>query len=76
MAIRELGGALALPEADLERLTAVGRVVVGAGGGGGAGPAPRRGSKLASPRWRALAVLAREAAGLPRHLSQHSGAWW
>ena len=30
-------------------------------------------AKLASPRWRALAVLAREAAGLPRHLSQHSG---
>ena len=30
-------------------------------------------AKLASPRWRALAFLAREAAGLPRHLSQHSG---
>ena len=26
-----------------------------------------------SPRWRRLAVLAREAWGLPRHLSQHPG---
>jgi error-prone DNA polymerase len=74
MAVRELGKALALPEADLERLarlsdgwssaTAVEEELARLPGG----PA-----KLASPRWRALAFLAREAAGLPRHLSQHSG---
>jgi error-prone DNA polymerase len=29
--------------------------------------------RAASPRWRALALLVREAAGLPRHVTQHSG---
>ncbi len=74
MAIRELGGALALPEADLERLTRL------SDGWSSARAVeeelarlPDGEAKLASPRWRALAVLAREAAGLPRHLSQHSG---
>ena len=74
MAIRELGGALALPSADIERLTAI------ADGWSAAGELEERirelpdgERKLASPRWRALAFLAREAAGLPRHLSQHSG---
>ncbi|WP_217915669.1 DNA polymerase III subunit alpha [Miltoncostaea marina] len=74
MAIRELGAALALPEADIERLArlsdgwssarAVEEEIV---------RLPDGAAKLASPRWRALAYLAREAAGLPRHLSQHSG---
>jgi error-prone DNA polymerase len=74
MAIRELGGALALPEADLERLVRL------ADGWSSARAVeeelerlPDGPAKLASPRWRALAFLAREAAGLPRHLSQHSG---
>ena len=30
-------------------------------------------SRGGSPRWQALVELAREAAGLPRHVSQHSG---
>ena len=74
MAIRQLGGALALPEADLERLVRL------ADGWSSADAVeeelarlPDGPAKLASPRWRALAFLAREAAGLPRHLSQHSG---
>ena len=29
--------------------------------------------RAASPRWRALRELAREASGLPRHVSQHPG---
>lgn len=74
MAIRELGGALALPEADLERLARM------SDGWSSAGAVqeellrlPDGEAKLESPRWRALAFLAAEAAGLPRHLSQHSG---
>ncbi len=74
MAIRQLGAALALPEADLERLARL------ADGWSSADAVeeelarlPDGPAKLASPRWRALAFLAREAAGLPRHLSQHSG---
>ena len=74
MAIRELGKALALPEADLERLTKL--------SDGWSSPdaleeemrrLPDGDRKLESPRWRALVDLAKEAAGLPRHLSQHSG---
>jgi error-prone DNA polymerase len=74
MAIRQLGAALALPEADLERLARLSdgwssaRAVEEELARLPDGPA-----KLASPRWRALAFLARQAAGLPRHLSQHSG---
>ena len=74
MAIRQLGAALALPEADLERLVRL------SDGWSSAGAVeeelarlPDGRAKLESPRWRALAALAREAAGLPRHLSQHSG---
>ena len=74
MAIRELGKALALPAADIERLARQ--------ADGWSSPTaleeellrlPDGERKLRSPRWRALAFLAREAAGLPRHLSQHSG---
>ena len=74
MAIRQLGAALALPEADLERLVRL------ADGWSSADAVeeelarlPDGEAKLASPRWRALTFLAREAAGLPRHLSRHSG---
>ena len=74
MAIRELGKVLALPPADIERLSRQ--------ADGWSSPTaleeellrlPDGEHKLRSPRWRALAFLAREAAGLPRHLSQHSG---
>jgi error-prone DNA polymerase len=71
-AIRDLGKALGLPFAELERLA---RVTEGN---------PRRveeeiarlpdgEAKLRSRRWRALGVLAREIGGLPRHISQHPG---
>ena len=74
MAIRELGKVLALPPADIERLSRQ--------ADGWSSPTaleeellrlPDGEHKLRSPRWRALAFLAREASGLPRHLSQHSG---
>jgi len=74
MAIRELGKALALPEADLTRLSRL------ADGWSSANDLrqellrlPDGAAKLRSPRWRALIFLAAQAAGLPRHLSQHSG---
>lgn len=74
MAVRELGGALALPDADIERLS---RLADGWSRAEELDDELRRlpdgEAKLASSRWRALAFLAREAAGLPRHLSQHSG---
>jgi error-prone DNA polymerase len=71
-AIRDIGKALGLPPAELERLA---RLTEGS---------PRRvaeeierlpgaESKLRSSRWRALGELAAEIGGLPRHLSQHPG---
>jgi error-prone DNA polymerase len=71
-AIRDIGKALGLPPAELERLA---RVTEGN---------PRRvteeiehlpgaEAKLRSSRWRSLGELCTEIAGLPRHLSQHPG---
>ena len=72
-AVRDLGKALGLPPGEIERVAGVADVysrgdeverdiaeAIGAG-------------RAASPRWRCLARLAREAWGLPRHLSQHPG---
>src|SRR5947208_2637819 len=71
-AIRDVGKALGLPHAELERLA---RITEGN---------PRRvaeevvslpdaETKLRSPRWRAFCELCREIGGLPRHASQHPG---
>jgi error-prone DNA polymerase len=71
-AIRDIGKALGLPYAELERLA---RLTDGN---------PKRvaeelkrlpdgAAKLHSRRWRALGELSAEIAGLPRHISQHPG---
>ena len=71
-AIRDVGKALGLPFAELERLA---RLTDGS---------PRRvreelaklpdgEAKLDSPRWQAFTELCGEIGGLPRHLSQHPG---
>jgi error-prone DNA polymerase len=71
-AIRDVGKALGLPFAELERLA---RLTDGS---------PRRvreelaklpdgEAKLDAPRWRAFTELCGEIGGLPRHLSQHPG---
>ena len=72
-AIRDVGKALGLPYAELERLARVSdgwnarrvaeelKLVPGLAG------------KADSPRWRAFADATREIAGLPRHISQHPG---
>ncbi len=72
-AIRDLGKALGLPAAEIERVAGV--VDVHARGeeverdiGEAIGP-----GRASTPRWRWLARLAREAWGLPRHASQHPG---
>jgi error-prone DNA polymerase len=72
-AIRDVGKALGLPYADLERLARLSdgwnarrvaeelRLV------------PGMAEKADSPRWRAFAEATYEIAGLPRHVSQHPG---
>jgi error-prone DNA polymerase len=72
-AIRDVGKALGLPFAELERLA---RVSDGWSAGRVAEELallPDHERRLLSPRWRAFAELTREIAGLPRHISQHPG---
>jgi error-prone DNA polymerase len=71
-AIRDIGKALGLPYAELERLARLTdgnpkRVV------DELHRLPDGEAKLRSRRWRALGELAGEIAGLPRHISQHPG---
>ena len=72
-AVRDLGKVLGLPPGEIERVAGVADVYA-------RGTEIERDiaevlgeSRAATPRWRWLARLAREAWGLPRHLSQHSG---
>jgi error-prone DNA polymerase len=72
-AIRDVGKALGLPHAELERLA---RVTDGWNAHGVAeevGALPDAERKLLSKRWRAFQFLTGEIAGLPRHVSQHPG---
>ena len=71
-AVRELGKALGLPPTEIER---VARSVDGwAGENFESDVEVAVGGKRAdSTRWKALVRLVREAWGLPRHASQHSG---
>jgi error-prone DNA polymerase len=72
-AIRDVGKALGLPYAELERIA---RVSDGWNAKRVAEELqllPDADRKLLSPRWRAFAELCHEIAGLPRHISQHPG---
>jgi error-prone DNA polymerase len=72
-AIRDVGKALGLPYADLERLA---RLTDGWNAQRVAdeiAALPDAATKLRSPRWRAFGALCSEIAGLPRHVSQHPG---
>ncbi len=72
-AIRDVGKALGLPYADLERLA---RLTDGWSAQRIAdeiAALPDAATKLRSPRWRAFGALCAEIAGLPRHISQHPG---
>src|SRR5436190_900473 len=72
-AVRDVGKALGLPFAELERLARVSDGWNAARVGEELLMLPDAQTKLASPRWRAFAELCGEIAGLPRHISQHPG---
>src|SRR5947199_693035 len=72
-AIRDVGKALGLPYADLERLAKLTDGWNPARIGDELLMLPDAEQKLASPRWRAFAELCAEIGGLPRHISQHPG---
>src|SRR5439155_1280429 len=72
-AIRDIGKALGLPFADLERLA---RITDGWNAKRvreELATLPDAERKLRSPRWRAFVELCAEISGLPRHISQHPG---
>ncbi len=72
-AIRDVGKALGLPHAELERLA---RTTDGWDAGAVADEVrklPDGEDKVRSKRWRAFQFLTREIARLPRHVSQHPG---
>ncbi|HEX5245663.1 MAG TPA: error-prone DNA polymerase [Gaiellaceae bacterium] len=72
-AIRDVGKALGLPFADLERLAKLTDGWNAARVAEEVAMLPDAEQKLASPRWRAFAELCAEIGGLPRHISQHPG---
>jgi error-prone DNA polymerase len=72
-AIRDVGKALGLPYADLERLARYSNGWHAEQVGEELLALPDAQTKLASPRWRAFGELCTEIAGLPRHISQHPG---
>jgi error-prone DNA polymerase len=72
-AIRDVGRALGLPYADLERLARLTDGWSAERVGDEIAALPDSERKLTSPRWRAFAELCGEIAGLPRHISQHPG---
>ncbi|MDE3191306.1 MAG: error-prone DNA polymerase [Acidobacteriota bacterium] len=72
-AIRDVGKALGLPSADLERIARLTDGWNAARVSDELAMLPDAQQKLESPRWRAFAELCAEIGGLPRHISQHPG---
>jgi error-prone DNA polymerase len=72
-AIRDVGKALGLPYAELERIARVSDGWNAKRVAEELQVLPDADRKLLSPRWRAFGELCTEIAGLPRHISQHPG---
>jgi error-prone DNA polymerase len=72
-AIRDVGKALGLPLAELERLAKVSDGWNARRVGDELALLPDAERKSLSPRWLAFAEMCHEIAGLPRHISQHPG---
>ena len=74
-AIRDLGKALGLPPGEVERLARAVDVYEASRDAWERMKETLGKLRARSPRWRALGELLPEIAGLPRHISQHPGAW-
>ncbi len=72
-AIRDLGKALGLPAGEIERMARAVDVYEASRDAGARMDEVLGRLRARSPRWRALADLMPEIAGLPRHISQHPG---
>jgi len=72
-AVRDVGKALGLPPADLDRIAKLSEPRSAKDLGAELARMPAYASRLAAPPWQHLIDLADELAGFPRHVSQHSG---
>ncbi len=72
-AVREIGKALDLPQGDLEKLAKLAERGSASALRDEIRRIPEFRDKADHPLWEALAELARDVAGLPRHVSQHVG---
>lgn len=72
-AVRDVGKALGLPLADLDRIAKLSEPRSARALGEELERMPAYASRLSAPPWSHLVELAGELAGFPRHVSQHSG---
>ncbi|HET7092108.1 MAG TPA: error-prone DNA polymerase, partial [Thermomicrobiales bacterium] len=72
-AVREVGKALGLPAADLDRIAKLSEPRSARELGAELARLPAYASRLQTPPWSHLVELTEELAGFPRHASQHSG---
>jgi error-prone DNA polymerase len=72
-ALRDVGKALGIPLADLDRIAKLSEPRQAGDLGLELARLPEYAARLEAPPWRFLVELAGELAGFPRHVSQHSG---
>ena len=72
-AVRDVGKALGIPTADLDRISKLSEPRYAGDLGQELARIPEYASRLEAPPWRYLIELAAELSGFPRHVSQHSG---
>jgi len=72
-AVRDVGKALGLPLADLDRIAKLSEPRSATALGEELARMPAYAARLGAPPWSHLVELADELAGFPRHVSQHSG---
>ena len=72
-ALRDVGKALGIPIADLDRISKLSEPRQAGDLGLELARIPEYAARLEAPPWRYLVELAGELAGFPRHVSQHSG---
>ena len=72
-ALRDVGKALGIPIADLDRISKLSEPRQAGDLGLELARIPEYAARLEAPPWRYLIELSQELAGFPRHVSQHSG---
>ncbi len=72
-AVRDVGKALGIPTADLDRISKLSEPRYAGDLGLELARIPEYASRMDAPPWRHLVELSKELAGFPRHVSQHSG---